>query len=84
MPCRPHISIHLQVWKNASSIVGAHMPTSSMHLVLCGMSATTIFIVSSSVAISGSDEPLGQGVVPVSAQWRDECGVVAVFLMDGN
>ena len=42
------------------------------------------FIVSSSVAISGSDEPLGQGLVPVSAPWRDECGVVTVVLVDGD
>ena len=42
------------------------------------------FIVSSSVAISGSGEPLGQGFVPVSAPRRDECGVVVVFLVDGN
>ena len=43
-----------------------------------------IFIVLSSVAISGSDEPMGQGIVPVSAPWRDEGGVVTVFLVDGD
>ena len=42
------------------------------------------FVISSSVAISISDEPPGQGLVPVSAPWRDECGVVTVFLVDGD